>query len=239
MVEKIKAVTNPLTIVAIFATLAEIAGTVALATVDKSIQPTFIWFVMGFPLTLVLLFFATLNFNPKVLYAPSDFQNEENFVAIIQQTRSVSAGIEIVTREFEEARNKIEALSVEKAAGEAKEKSLKSITENLSRVEAELDKVRQKADFAAWSAARSTKFEIKAPERGRAAEQRARRAIRRVLGTESGGSTLDFVLKELGMDRELAVQCLSRMCGMGIVIADERDGHTFYRLPSVDGNRTA
>jgi hypothetical protein len=35
---------------------------------------------MIFPALLVALFFATLNFNHRVLYAPSDYQNEENFL---------------------------------------------------------------------------------------------------------------------------------------------------------------
>ena len=83
MLEKIKPVSNPLTIIAIFAALAEIASTVALATVDKQVQGTFVWFVMGFPLLLVTAFFLTLNFNSRTLYAPSDYKKEENFVQLM------------------------------------------------------------------------------------------------------------------------------------------------------------
>lgn len=83
MVEKIKKVTNPLTIIAIFASLAEIAGTVALPLVIEPLQKYFIWYVMGFPVILVILFFLTLNFNPKVLYSPSDYENEDNFVKAV------------------------------------------------------------------------------------------------------------------------------------------------------------
>jgi len=79
MLEKMKAVNNPLTIIALFAALAEIAGTAALAAMDKEIQHIFIWFVMAFPILLVAMFFATLNFNPKVLYAPSDFFTTVHF----------------------------------------------------------------------------------------------------------------------------------------------------------------
>jgi hypothetical protein len=82
MIEKIKPVSNPLTIIAIFAALAEVAGTVAIATVDKSLQGIFIWFVMGFPVLLVTAFFLTLNFNSRVLYAPSDFKKEELFLEL-------------------------------------------------------------------------------------------------------------------------------------------------------------
>src|SRR5260370_21059054 len=105
MIEKLKAVNNPLTIIAIFAALAEIAGTAALATVDKSLQGTFVWFVMCFPVLLVLAFFATLNFNPKVLYAPSDFKNEENFLSTLIRTQSVSMNLEQAMHDLEERKN--------------------------------------------------------------------------------------------------------------------------------------
>jgi hypothetical protein len=59
MIEKIKAANNPLTIIAIFAALAEVAGTVALGLVDKPLQQTFVWFVMGFPTLLFALFLVT------------------------------------------------------------------------------------------------------------------------------------------------------------------------------------
>lgn len=239
MVEKIKAINNPLTIVAIFAALSEIAGTTALAAVDKSLQLTFIWFVMGFPVALLLLFFATLNFNPMVLYAPSDFQNEENFLKNIQKkTRSVSVGIERVTEELVEVQNKL-TLTLEKVAGE-EAKDLKSITENLSRVETELDKVRHKADIAVQSASENIRFYLGPRTQSRAAEKKTRRAIRAILGTRPEGSSLDQILKDLkDPDRKTTLQWLSRMGGIGLVIAEERDGQTFYRLPSVAEARNA
>jgi len=57
MIEHIKRISNPLTIVAIFAALAEVSGTIALGLVEKQLQPQFIWFVMLFPVFLVTLFF--------------------------------------------------------------------------------------------------------------------------------------------------------------------------------------
>lgn len=86
MIENIKSISNPLTIIAIFAALAEIAGTVALGIVDTSHQGTFIWFVMGFPILLVVLFFITLNFNSRALYAPSDFKDESNFLKTLEKS---------------------------------------------------------------------------------------------------------------------------------------------------------
>lgn len=78
------AVKNPLTIIAIFAGLAEVAGTVVLPFVAAANQLTYIWFLMVFPTLLILLFFFTLNWNPKVLYAPSDFRDESNYMEIFR-----------------------------------------------------------------------------------------------------------------------------------------------------------
>lgn len=78
------AVRNPLTVIGIFAGLAEVAGTVVLPFVAEANQITYIWFLMIFPILLVFLFFLTLNFNPKVLYAPSDFRDESNYMEIFR-----------------------------------------------------------------------------------------------------------------------------------------------------------
>lgn len=79
MTEKVKSISNPLTIIAIFAALAEINATVSIGLVDKELQQTFIWFVILFPVLLIVLFFLTLNFNTKVIYAPSDYKTDESF----------------------------------------------------------------------------------------------------------------------------------------------------------------
>lgn len=81
MIEKIKKINNPLTIIAIFAALAEINATIAIGLIDKELHSIFIWFVIGFPVLLVILFFATLNLNTKVMYSPSDFKDDKNFMA--------------------------------------------------------------------------------------------------------------------------------------------------------------
>ncbi|MBE6729602.1 MAG: FHA domain-containing protein [Ruminococcaceae bacterium] len=50
---------------------------------EVSLQKLFIWFVIGFPVLIVLLFFIVLIFRPFVLYSPSDYKNEENFVKLL------------------------------------------------------------------------------------------------------------------------------------------------------------
>lgn len=76
-------VKNPLSVIAIFAGIAEISGTAVLPHIAVVNQALYIWFLMLFPTLLVSIFFLTLNFNHKVLYAPSDFKDEDNFVNLI------------------------------------------------------------------------------------------------------------------------------------------------------------
>lgn len=73
-------VRNPLTVIAVFAGLAEVSATVALPQLDSAIQWIFVWFVMLFPSVLVGLFFFVLWNKHHVLYAPSDYLDEENFM---------------------------------------------------------------------------------------------------------------------------------------------------------------
>ncbi len=75
-----------MTVIAIFAGTAEISGTAILPLLEIESQQIYIWFLMLFPLILILFFFLTLNSNHKVLYAPSDFSNEDNFVHILKKT---------------------------------------------------------------------------------------------------------------------------------------------------------
>lgn len=80
-------VQNPLTIIAIFAGLAELAGTGVLIGLPIEIQRIFVWFVMGFPVGLVLAFFLVLIFKHEVLYAPSDFVDENNFIELLKRKK--------------------------------------------------------------------------------------------------------------------------------------------------------
>ncbi len=121
MLEKIKKISNPLTIVAIFAALAEVSATTVFPFLDIELQRTFIWFVIFFPILLVILFFITLNFNPKVMYAPSDFKDEKNFISTlsgfatnVQQISITKDNLKDYNENLEkidsEVRNKLEIL---------------------------------------------------------------------------------------------------------------------------------
>ncbi len=82
--EKIGVVKNPLSVIAIFAGIAEISGTAILPFISSENQSAYIWFLMSFPFALIIFFFATLNFNHKALYAPSDYNSDESFLESIR-----------------------------------------------------------------------------------------------------------------------------------------------------------
>ncbi|WP_233270870.1 hypothetical protein [Pseudomonas sp.] len=73
---------NPLTIIAIFAAIVEASALASLPFLKEDSQDLYTWFLVGFPPFLTLLFFVTLNFNYKVLYSPSDFNNPGDFMQI-------------------------------------------------------------------------------------------------------------------------------------------------------------
>jgi hypothetical protein len=66
---------NPLSIVAIFASIVEVAASVVTTQLSEQNQTILIWFIILFPTLLLLVFFLTLNLKHHVLYAPEDFAN--------------------------------------------------------------------------------------------------------------------------------------------------------------------
>ncbi|WP_411342558.1 hypothetical protein ACE3MZ_12820 [Paenibacillus sp. WLX1005] len=108
-------VQNPLTIIAIFAGIAEIAGTTVLLGLPLEIQKVFVWFVISFPFLLVGAFFAVLLFKHRVLYAPSDFSNEEHFISLLKDHNTAKHAISQTTDVVLEMKNvtKNQNISVE------------------------------------------------------------------------------------------------------------------------------
>jgi len=78
-----KQISNPMTIIAIFAALSETSAAVSLPFLDQEERELYVWFLISFPFYLLLLFFATLNFNYKSLYAPSDFEKGKHFMKVM------------------------------------------------------------------------------------------------------------------------------------------------------------
>ncbi len=98
MENKYASVKNPLTVIAIFSGITEISGAAVLPHIASENQTLYIWFLMLFPFALIGLFFITLNYNHRVLYAPSDFKDEDNFVNILKKS-TIGEVIEYKQRE--------------------------------------------------------------------------------------------------------------------------------------------
>lgn len=136
MVDKVNKVSNPLTIVAIFAGLAEVAGTVALGLLDSNTQQIFIYFVMGFPVLLVSLFFLVLYHKHSVLYSPSDFANQEHFLRVARGKFEFDNDINEITSQIsqfkEEIYKEISSLSKDSEAKADLEKKIENVFSELS-----------------------------------------------------------------------------------------------------------
>ncbi|WRH90905.1 hypothetical protein RCC30_19725 [Pseudomonas fluorescens] len=107
MSESAKHIKNPLTLISLFAGAAELSGVAILPLIKDPNQELYIQFLVFFPTFIIILFFATLNFNHRVLYAPSDYKDEKNFVdpfgratpeevkrKLAEETREVQADVQ-------------------------------------------------------------------------------------------------------------------------------------------------
>jgi hypothetical protein len=106
MIEKIGFIKNPLTVIGIFAAIAEVSGSIVLPLIAEQNQKLFMLFVMLFPCLLVILFFATLFSKHHVLYAPSDFRSDESFTNLFDSA-SNSDKILKLAREYDFISEKI------------------------------------------------------------------------------------------------------------------------------------
>lgn len=81
--DTIKTIRNPLTIIGVFSGVAQTTGVAILPLISEKLQGTFIWFLMIFPILLLILFFVTLFFKSKALYAPRDYKDERDFILMM------------------------------------------------------------------------------------------------------------------------------------------------------------
>ncbi|MFJ4196671.1 hypothetical protein [Pseudomonas sp. NPDC089534] len=86
MIKFRRKITNPISVIAIFAFISETSAAVSLPFLDNNEREIYIWFLISFPFYLLFLFFITLNFNYRSLYAPSDFGNDKSFLKAFDQT---------------------------------------------------------------------------------------------------------------------------------------------------------
>ncbi|MBN6112634.1 hypothetical protein [Xanthomonas bonasiae] len=216
MLEKMRAVSNPLTIIAIFAALAEVAGTVVLALVDQSIQSTFVWFVMLFPTIIVGLFFATLNFNPKVLYAPSDFKDEDNFLQTMLGARRIESDLEKIDKKITAAQAEL-SKEAEKQIGTvtAEREHLTTIfTKYLSEIQKTVDSTRATAeDLISFEKLPNSAFQAR---------------IMHILGEKRDFVSVAEIVKMTNMGESATRRSLEKLCTRGIVVPNQDE--SAYRL---------
>ncbi|NMP30030.1 winged helix-turn-helix transcriptional regulator [Thalassotalea sp. M1531] len=108
-------VSNPLTIIAIFAGLAEALATVALIQLPESIQSIFVYFVMAFPTGIVLLFFAVLYFKNTVLYAPGDYANQDHYLEANQVKETLSQKFDAIFSEINKSGERLTKEEIDNA----------------------------------------------------------------------------------------------------------------------------
>ncbi len=144
MLEKMKAVSNPLTIIALFAALAEVAGTVSLKFLTSELQAIFIWFVMGFPILLVGLFFYVLITNPKVLYGPGDYRGDEAFLLGLKSEKQ-ALGIEVIRKSLDDAVAKIseEVKKIETTGAAARNELVGIVEQRLLPVQSAVEEAKE------------------------------------------------------------------------------------------------
>jgi hypothetical protein len=220
VIEKIKAVGNPLTIIAIFAGLAEVLGTIALKLVAADLQSTFIWFVMMFPTLIVLLFFVTLNFNNKVLYAPGDYKNQEDFLRAMWGVNRLSVDLDKVQVQLSEAKKEIEEGI--KKIGEAGDQERPKLERGLMLI----GSVQENIESTRESAGDVVSELNVASESGDLAPSSA--IV--LLGAEDRWFTPSEIAQRAGVTEQKAIATLSKLQRMGIAkLAASRTG-ALYKL---------
>ncbi|HEY0647964.1 tetratricopeptide repeat protein [Phenylobacterium sp.] len=86
-------VRNPLSVIAMFVLLVEAIATVTLVNVANvaHIAIPLVWFVVGFPTLIAILFFATLWWRHQFLYSPMEYRSDESFLSAMQRLQRVEA----------------------------------------------------------------------------------------------------------------------------------------------------
>jgi len=87
MIKIKRKITNPMTVIAIFAFISESSAAISLPFLDNTEREVYIWFLISFPFYLLMLFFLTLNFNYRSLYAPSDFDKDDSFLKNFEELK--------------------------------------------------------------------------------------------------------------------------------------------------------
>lgn len=218
MIEKIKKISNPLTIIAIFAGLAEVASSGALIAADKDVQIILVWFVMLFPVFLAILFFITLNFNPQVLYAPSDFQNEENFLNVLRNKKNLDLNFNRLNKDLESSTDKILETIISRFGKEAEtqRKSLKQLIDSqISVLKTSIEKTEESANVMSVQTLPRSELQAR---------------IVTYLFSEKEPVTLASISNAVGRNEEYIVRALKKLIARETIMSIETGGGVKYKL---------
>jgi tetratricopeptide (TPR) repeat protein len=77
---------NPLGIIALFIVMIYTMATllVGLSKLDPGLQKIFVWFLVTFPVLVLIAFYILVTKHSGKLYAPQDFSDEANFLRILE-----------------------------------------------------------------------------------------------------------------------------------------------------------
>jgi DNA-binding MarR family transcriptional regulator len=221
MIEQIRHIKNPLTIVAIFAALAELAGTVSPATIDSTHHGEIVLFLTLFPALLVVLFFLTLWFRPWVLYAPSDFQNEKHFLDMFTEAQRASLELDAIAAQFQDLIKK--AVSAAVSSGGAQDRSSERVSEVLNSESAQM--------MSRIKSARSSLEDYAMSVLPHAMPQsRLQSDILRELRQEPDPLSLSEIRRRIGRDKKEVQKALDRMVQRHIVSASGPTDNTLYTV---------
>lgn len=108
---------NPLGIIALFISLIYGFACIVLSTSINNFKTSserlpLIWFIILFPVLILLAFVYLVKNHHEKLYAPSDFKNEENFIKSMDkksQTAKINEEVKIILEDTEEVLQKTNA----------------------------------------------------------------------------------------------------------------------------------
>lgn len=177
---------------------------------------------MAFPTLIVILFFATLNFNPKVLYAPSDFRNEENFLNTLVGTQKLSLSLDQVSEELEKAKTQIleQATAQISAVGGSERKRL---TELISQ---ELGQIQSQVRIARAEAAAVVADAEEHPFPHSTVQALALQAL-----SDGQSHSLPYISRRTGVGGSATRRALERMISRGLIeLSEDLSGDELFTL---------
>lgn len=92
---------NPMTVIALFVGLTEVAFGVAFSEFPQSLQVPLVWLMVLFPVICALGFFAVLFSRPHHFYSPTDFRSDESYLAAHRTLADLKATVQSATEERE------------------------------------------------------------------------------------------------------------------------------------------